>query len=145
MSALLEKPKSQRTVLKPRALPKIRRPLPSTVPDVHLKARIYVRQRTKPSVVHLVLAKVALFGGIMALTYGASGLAGQVMVESARQQRLEAFSRANEATHAVDLLSVKVDRLTSSAAIDQFAADFKMTPNGMPPVDPRSGASHASR
>jgi hypothetical protein len=130
MSQILDKPTTNRTPTTVRRKSAPRVPLSSTVPDITLKARVYERKRSKPGFGTIVSQKALLFGFVMAVTYASVSLIGQVKVESARQQRLEAHGRAVAAQTAEGALSSKVDRLASSDAIDAYAVAAKMTQVG---------------
>lgn len=145
MSQLLDKPTTSKVTASPRRKPQVKSPLPSTTPDITLKARVYERKRSKPGIGSLVLQKLGLFAVVMGVTYGAASLTGQVMVESARQDRLEAHSRAAEAQKAESLLSVKVDQLSNSATIDAYAMAVNMTPSGEAVAKPAKEARVALR
>jgi hypothetical protein len=104
----------------------------AAAPEVKLRARVLERRRSKSAIVGLLLVHSMMFSMIAGLTYGASSLYGQVMVESARRDRIEAKERADQAKKGEVLLRERLDKLTQAAAIDEwaFAHGFR-APDGL--------------
>jgi hypothetical protein len=124
MSALLERPlESPQQQTLPRPTPRFRhsRRIAGSQPDIALRVRIVERTRTRTNVWTIAAAKAGLFFMLMGGTYAASSLSGHVLVEGARQQRINAIERAAEAKSAEAVLVKKIDVLTSSVAIERWA------------------------
>jgi hypothetical protein len=131
MSALLEKPKTQaRPATSPRPATK-----PQVKPNLHVQAKIIQRKRTNYGAI--ALSKCALFAVSMGLTYMASSFSGQVLLEGARQERIEAKRRATEAKEAEAVLTAKLDAIVSAAGVEQWAlAHGYVAPESQ--IDPKS-------
>jgi hypothetical protein len=120
MSALLEKPVSKgsqtlrRTERAPRGTGK-----PRVEPRIHLRATIVTRK--KPDVARIVLTKCGVFVGVLLATFTVSSFTGQVLLEGARQQRIEAKGRAHDARLAETALTARLDDVTSQTGVETWA------------------------
>jgi hypothetical protein len=139
MSVLLEKPVESTTTSQQVIHRPLRRHVPATQPIAPMREQAVerVKQKPKTNVAAVVAMKAGLFVSVMGLVYGASSLGGQVMVESARQQRIEAIERAADARGAVVSLNRQLDRLTGHGGIDRWALGHQFkSPDGF-------GSDHA--
>jgi P2-related tail formation protein len=62
------------------------------------------------------------------VTFSAFSLAGQVMVEKARRDGIRAAQRARAASGEISALRLRVQALTSSSSIEQWAVTNGFTP-----------------
>ncbi len=124
MSAILERPlESPQQQTLPRPTPRFRhsRRMAGPQPDIALRVRIVERTRTKTNVWTIVAAKTGMFLMLMGTTFAASSLSGHVLVEGARQQRINAIERATEAEAAEAILGKKIEVLTGAIGIERWA------------------------
>ncbi len=117
MSALLDRPevKGKQSLPKPQIARKS-----SAKPNLHLNARI-VQKKKRPSYGPVIAAKCALLAGLLGLTFMASSFSGHVLLEGARQERIEAKKRAQEAKQAEEILVAKLRVISSAGGIDEWA------------------------
>jgi len=90
---------------------------PVEAPQVGVRVKVVKRT----SALGAFALKVALFVGVFGATYIGHAVAGQVAVEKARHQELDARQRAVDARQAESEIRARVDALTSSAAVQQWA------------------------
>jgi len=97
--------------------------------DVPQAAPVRVRKKARASILQVAAAKAGLFVAIFALTYVASALSGHVLMEKSRAQSNEATSRAAAAVQADRDVQKRIDYLTSSRTIEDwaFAHSFRPT------------------
>jgi|GEM_PF-2419979 len=108
------------------------------------KPELRVEQGTRPSVLTLILSRAALFTLLTLGIFFASSLAGQVMVEKARRDGLRAVERNKAAIKDVARIRDRVQELTSSAAIQQWAEiNHFIPPEGLVAEVQASAASNA--
>ncbi len=97
-----------------------------TVRPTRVAARPSARRFSLPA----ITVRVVAFGLLMAVSYGASMLAGQTMMESARRDGLRATERIRRARTELNFLSAEVQRLRAPksvyrwASLNQFSQDF---------------------
>ena len=113
MSALQERPETTRQT-RPRV---VHRKKATT--QVQLRARI-VRQQ-KPNIARFVGLKCVLFGLVLGGSWMVSSFCGQVLLEGARQQKLQAMSRAHDAKQAEEGLTAKLNEVKSIEGIETWA------------------------
>lgn len=92
-----------------------------TTPAITVRTRYIERPSRKVSVVPGLVAKMALFSVVTLFSFSASSLAGQVMVEKARKDVVEARVRTQEAKKAEASLRDRVDLLTRVDKIEEWA------------------------
>lgn len=92
---------------------------PALAPQVGVRVKVVARKRT--NLLGAFVLKAVMFSSIFGVTYVAHAVAGQVAVEKARHQELDARHRAVDARQAESEIRARVDALTSSAAVQQWA------------------------
>ncbi len=131
MSALLEKP-----VIRERKSPKgtTTARKPATQTHLRLQARIIQKKRTNYG--PLIVGKVVMFSVLLGVTFMVSSFGGQVLLEGARQERMDAKRRAFEAKAAESVLALKLDKIVSAGGVEEWALahDFVL-------IDPTAGRS----
>jgi len=95
---------------------------PATVPT-------RVRKQSGTRVGQWIVAKVTLFGVFFALTFVASTLCGQFLLERSRTQSLDAMNRARYAQRAEKSIMQRLDTLNSAASIEQWALTHGFRPS----------------
>lgn len=95
------------------------------VPGPRTRTRPIPRTRAKSTANHAVrdslLNYTLAFGLLFGLTYGASSLLGQTMMEQARREGLQARERAQTARKDVAVLRQRVERLVGMRSVEQWA------------------------
>lgn len=89
----------------------------STVPRRKARAKAKRRLRVPEAISKRAVSFVAILG----MTYLASSLSGQVMVEKARQDAIRASQKALDARKVEAELSKRLDQMTGFNAIGQWA------------------------
>ncbi|MEZ0325047.1 MAG: hypothetical protein ACAH95_04015 [Fimbriimonas sp.] len=116
MSALLEKPRTGGKQTLPR--PEIARK-PAVKPELKIRARII--QRKRPNHGPVIVGKCLMFVTLLGITFMVSSFTGQLLLEGARQERMEAKRRANDAKQAEEVLAAKLRTLVSAGGIEDWA------------------------
>jgi len=95
------------------------------------------KQRRVADVLRTLGGRTMLFAGVFGATYLVSTLNGQVQMEAARRQQITAIERAQSARRAESGLRHEIDAMTSSTAIDRWAATHGfVAPDGTPAGTP---------
>lgn len=86
-------------------------------------ARAPVRRRSHrfADIAYAIACRIVLFGLIAVAVYVASALTGNVMMEKARREGLDAQERARAARSAEVALRESIDSLTSLSALNDWA------------------------
>ena len=142
MSALLEKPKTRGTQSLPRPTPARKQAVkPEVKPHIHINARII-----KPKRGAGVLGKCVLFAVSLGASYMVSSFMGQLLLEGARQERMEAKRRAQDAKQVEVALTAKLDKIESAGGIEDWAlAHNFVAPESQPDPKSRTRGLVASR
>jgi len=113
---------------------------PAVAPQVGVRVKVVARKQT--NLLGAFVLKAVMFSGIFGVTYVTRAVAGQVSVEKARHQELDARHRAVDARQAESEIRARVDALTSSASVQQWAtarsyiAPDEQNQKPKPPVGP---------
>ena len=102
-------------------------PSPRVV-DVPTVAPVKVRRRSGVEVCQFVISKLTLFACFFISTYVASSLGGHYLVEKSRNQSIEATNRANAAVQAEKEVQRRLDVVTGSSAIEEWALSHSFRP-----------------
>jgi hypothetical protein len=78
--------------------------------------------KERANAIDLVLGKAIALGIVFSVTYGASSLCGQVLVEQSRRESLRASVRAQTADEQEHQLSASLESITGPKAISDWAA-----------------------
>ena len=106
-------------------------PKPRTRPTITIRTEVQERTAARPR--SPWGARIAACFTAFVVTYGASSLAGQVMVERARRMEITARERAREARKTEASLRARVDMLKSPGAIEEWATRHGFgTPSNVP-------------
>jgi hypothetical protein len=117
MSALLERPDIREKHTPRQARARLARP--ATKAQIQIRARII--RKAGPSVGSIIFTKCLVFGVIMGASYTASSFFGQVLLEGARQQKMQAIARAHEAKQAEQVLTARLNQVMSIEGIEAWA------------------------
>lgn len=90
-------------------------------PKETLRLRTTARPRAAASPVSSLVGRAVAFSLLAGLAYASSSLVGQVMAEGARQQRITAIGRADEARAAEDILRQRIEAMSSVSAVEGWA------------------------
>ncbi|HWD38674.1 MAG TPA: hypothetical protein VG944_07480 [Fimbriimonas sp.] len=105
-------------------------------PKVVVRARVVsypqVQRRKKVNRFERVAAKVILFGVVMAASYGASSITGQVMVEKSRRDEIQALARTRTAVHMETALKGHLQDLVNPQVIANWAESHQFVTGAEP-------------
>lgn len=110
-----------RIPVEPERRPVIETPVPTPAPT-------RVKRRSKTGTAEFVVAKALMFAGFFAITYVCSTLGGQYLVEKSRDDGVSATSRASVAVQAENDVRRRLDTLTSSGSIEDWALSHGFHP-----------------
>lgn len=101
----------------------------TTTPAPSRRTNVRGRHRSQDDA--MLAAKILSFAIIAAAVFIGSSLFGQVMVEKARREGLQAIERARAARKAESVLRQEVDGLSSLGSVESWAASHSfVTPEG---------------
>ena len=104
---------------RPRTEP-VERSLPQTRQPVRRRPRVVERNRTNFGAV--ICVRALSFGFLVAVTYFASALTGQVLVEKARRETIRSSERTRAAMNALDPLKLEIRQANDAVGIEKWAA-----------------------
>lgn len=91
-------------------------------------ATTYVPTRAKAKTRSRVLSKVVAFSIVTGISFSASSIVGNVMVEKARQAKIDASKIAKEARGDVALIRSQVDKLQNLIKVSEWATNHGLVP-----------------
>jgi hypothetical protein len=113
---------------------------------VDTRPRLRVVNGTKPSVAKQCMQAVLTFGVVALFVFGASSLAGHVMVEKARRDSIRTNQRLRAALSAQNVLSRQIEALSDTGDMVLWAKRNGMVaPFMTPKTSGKNGALVASR
>jgi cell division protein FtsL len=137
-TAIQEKPNatSRPSVVRTPKIVTTTRIAPATLPKSQARARAVARARAKERLV----GKAIILMSLTIISFGASSLSGQVMVEKTRQDGYSASKRADFAEQQEKDLQADIEHLLRPATIEQWATENGFVLNDAPlhPAQPSS-------